>query len=72
MLVLTALLLALQAPDALRLGMLLGLLAHKGLWEILKRRHVAPRMAPPVILKSVRVVKLGKIGVLAFLSPKNV
>ena len=59
--------LALQAPDALRLGMLIGLLAHKGLWEILKRRDVAPRAAPPAILPSVRLVKLAKIGALAFL-----
>jgi protein-S-isoprenylcysteine O-methyltransferase Ste14 len=59
--------LALQAPDALRLGLLLGLLAHKGLWEILKPRDVPARAAPPAILPSVRIVKLGKIGVLAFL-----
>jgi protein-S-isoprenylcysteine O-methyltransferase Ste14 len=58
---------AFQAPDAFRLGMLIGLLAHKGLWEILKRRDIPSTATRPAILSSLRLVKLGKIGALAFL-----
>ena len=54
-----------QAPDALRLAMLLGLAVHKGLWEIMKRRHRAP--GPVAIVPSIRLVKLGKMALLAFL-----
>ena len=57
-------LVALQAPDALRLAMLLGLVAHKGLWEVLKRRD---RAAPRAVAPSIRLVKLGKMAVLTFL-----
>lgn len=42
--------------------MLLGLLAHKGLWEVLRRRDHAPRVVAP----SIRLVKVGKVVTLAF------
>ena len=58
--------LVVQAPDALRLAMLLGLVAHKGLWEVLKRRDGAPRTAP-ALAPSIRLVKLAKMAMLAFL-----
>jgi protein-S-isoprenylcysteine O-methyltransferase Ste14 len=59
--------LALQAPDALRLALLLGLAAHKGLWEVLKRRAGAPPAAAFAVSPNIRLVKLGKMAVLAFL-----
>jgi protein-S-isoprenylcysteine O-methyltransferase Ste14 len=58
---------AIQAPDALRLAMLLGLVAHKALWEILKRSDRPRRSAPPRVTRSLRIVKTGKMAVLAFL-----
>jgi protein-S-isoprenylcysteine O-methyltransferase Ste14 len=58
---------AVQIPDALRLAMLAGLLAHKGLWEILKRRGGSLRPAAPHVSRSVRLVKLGKMALLALL-----
>ena len=58
---------AIQAPDALRLAMLLGLLAHKGLWEILKRRERALRAAPRPAVQPIRLVKPAKVAALAFL-----
>ena len=54
-------------PDALRLAMLLGLVAHKGLWEVLKHRDGAPRAAPWAPSPSVRLVKRAKMAALAFL-----
>jgi protein-S-isoprenylcysteine O-methyltransferase Ste14 len=57
----------LHAPDALRLAMLLGLAAHKGLWEIMKWRARAPRAVPRAVSPSIRLVKLGKMALLAFL-----
>jgi protein-S-isoprenylcysteine O-methyltransferase Ste14 len=57
--------LVVQAPDALRLAMLLGLVAHKGLWEVLKRRDGA---RTPVLAPSIRLVKLAKMAMLAFLA----
>jgi protein-S-isoprenylcysteine O-methyltransferase Ste14 len=58
---------ALQAPDALRLGVLIGLFAHKGLWEVLKRRGGWSMATPPAVRLPVRLVKLAKMGALAFL-----
>ena len=58
---------ALQAPDAVRVAMLLGLAAHKGLWEILKRRDRAPRAVSGAVRPSIRLVKFGKMALLAFL-----
>lgn len=52
----------------LRIFLFLGLLSHKFLWEILKRRSGNPHVshaAPPSIGK--RIVKLGKLGVFLFL-----
>jgi protein-S-isoprenylcysteine O-methyltransferase Ste14 len=46
--------------------MLLGLLAHKGVWEILKR-HDAPPPRAQTLTPAVRLVKLGKMATLAFL-----
>lgn len=63
---------AVQPPDALRLVMLLGLVAHKGLWEILKRRDGARGSAPPSVSRSVRLVKLVKMAVLALLLVQTV
>ena len=53
-------------PDALRIALLLGLVAHKGLWEILKRREGAPESTPSRGAAD-RLVKLVKMAVLAFL-----
>jgi len=53
-------------PDALRIALLLGLAAHKGLWEVLKRREGAPGPAQSGGAGS-RLVKLVKMAVLAFL-----
>lgn len=55
-------------PDALRITLLLGLVAHKGLWEVLKHREGIPRAAPPQSLGAAhQLVKLAKMVVLAFL-----
>jgi protein-S-isoprenylcysteine O-methyltransferase Ste14 len=59
--------LAFQAPDALQLTMLLGLAAHKGLWEVLKRRAGAPPAAALPVSPSNRLVKLAKMALLTFL-----
>ncbi|HEU4370449.1 MAG TPA: isoprenylcysteine carboxylmethyltransferase family protein [Methylomirabilota bacterium] len=54
-----------QLPDLVRLLLFLGLVAHKAVWEILKRADRPERRAAvPVLL---RLVKALKIGVLAFL-----
>jgi protein-S-isoprenylcysteine O-methyltransferase Ste14 len=59
-------LVALQPPDALRLMLLLGLVVHKGVWEVLKRAH-GGRMSRAHVEPVVRVVKSAKLAVLAFL-----
>jgi protein-S-isoprenylcysteine O-methyltransferase Ste14 len=59
--------LAFQAPDALQLTMLLGLAAHKGLWEVLKRRAGAAQAAALPASPSNRLVKLAKMALLTFL-----
>lgn len=53
---------------ALRVILFLGLVAHKLLWELLKRRGNAPKpkQRPPVSLFK-RLVKLGKLGYLVFI-----
>jgi protein-S-isoprenylcysteine O-methyltransferase Ste14 len=55
--------------DPLRLFLLLGLVAHKGVWEVLKRRQSTPRpsSAPAVVL-----IKLAKIAILAGLCVQTV
>jgi protein-S-isoprenylcysteine O-methyltransferase Ste14 len=55
-----------HAPDALQLALLLGLVAHKGLWEALKHRR-APSARARRVRGSVRLLKLAKIGTLVFL-----
>jgi protein-S-isoprenylcysteine O-methyltransferase Ste14 len=57
---------AVHAPDAFRLAMLLGLVAHKGLWEVLKHRG-APPSGPHAVPRAVRLLKLAKITTLLFL-----
>jgi protein-S-isoprenylcysteine O-methyltransferase Ste14 len=54
------------APDALRVIMLLGLVAHKALWETLKRRQRVPGRAQP-LGPAGRLIKLAKMAALAFL-----
>jgi len=58
---------ALHAPDALRVLLLLGLAAHKGLWEVLKRRAGAPPAMALPVSPDIRLIKLAKVAVLAFL-----
>jgi protein-S-isoprenylcysteine O-methyltransferase Ste14 len=53
------------APDAVRLILLVGLAAHKGLWEILKRRDGNRRGARPASAPAIRLVKAAKLAVLA-------
>jgi protein-S-isoprenylcysteine O-methyltransferase Ste14 len=48
--------------DSFRLFLLLGLVAHKGVWEVLKRRQSAPR---PSSTPAVVLTKLAKIAMLA-------
>jgi protein-S-isoprenylcysteine O-methyltransferase Ste14 len=58
---------AFHAPDALRVLLLLGLAAHKGLWEVLKRRAGAPQAMALPVSPDIRLIKLAKVAVLAFL-----
>ena len=54
--------------DPLRLFVLLGLVLHKGVWEVLKRRQTTPRPSPtPAFL-----IKLAKITMLAGLCVQTV
>ena len=54
--------------DPLRLFVLLGLVLHKGVWEVLKRRQTTPRPSPtPAFL-----IKLAKITILAGLCVQTV
>src|ERR1700686_1634650 len=55
--------------DPLRLFLLLGLVAHKGVWEVLKRRQSAPR---PSSTPAVVLIKLAKIAILAGLCVQTV
>jgi protein-S-isoprenylcysteine O-methyltransferase Ste14 len=59
-------LVAFSPPDALRLLLLLGLVVHKGVWEVLKRAR-GERMSRARVEPFVRVVKSAKMAVLAFL-----
>jgi protein-S-isoprenylcysteine O-methyltransferase Ste14 len=49
--------------DPLRLYLLAGLLAHKAVWEVLKRRSPAPPAPAATTLKT-RIVKTAKVGIL--------
>lgn len=53
-------------PTALRLVLFLGLVGHKFLWEVLKRRDRRPRPGPTPPRR--RIVKLAKGGLLAFVT----
>jgi protein-S-isoprenylcysteine O-methyltransferase Ste14 len=55
--------------DPLRLFLLLGLVLHKGVWEVLKRRHSTPR---PSSTPAVVFIKLAKIAMLAGLCAQTV
>jgi protein-S-isoprenylcysteine O-methyltransferase Ste14 len=55
--------------DPLRLFLLLGLVLHKGVWEVLKRRQNAPR---PSSTPAVVLIKLAKIVMLAGLCAQTV
>jgi len=60
--------------DPFRLFLLLGLVAHKGVWEVLKRRQSAPRPSPTPALVLIKLVliKLAKIAILAGLCVQTV
>jgi protein-S-isoprenylcysteine O-methyltransferase Ste14 len=55
--------------DPLRLFLLLGLVLHKGVWEILKRRQSTPR---PSSTPAMVFIKLAKIAMLAGLCAQTV
>ena len=62
----------LVAPDLLRVMLLVGLIAHKLLWEVLKRSHGAPAAPSRSRHGSTVAVKLVKMFVLAFLVVQTV
>jgi protein-S-isoprenylcysteine O-methyltransferase Ste14 len=47
-----------------RIYLVAGLIAHKALWEILKRRSADPNIVPPSLPLSTRLVKLLKLTIL--------
>jgi protein-S-isoprenylcysteine O-methyltransferase Ste14 len=55
--------------DPLRLFLLLGLVLHKGVWEVLKRRQTTPRPSPT---RAVVLIKLAKITMLVGLCAQTV
>jgi protein-S-isoprenylcysteine O-methyltransferase Ste14 len=55
--------------EPLRLFLLLGLVLHKGVWEVLKRRQSTPR---PISTPTVVLIKLAKIAILAGLCVQTV
>jgi len=58
--------------DPLRLFLLLGLVAHKGVWEFLKRRDHVDRTPRPSSTPAVVLIKFAKIAILAGLCVQTV
>jgi protein-S-isoprenylcysteine O-methyltransferase Ste14 len=58
--------------DPLRLFLLLGLVAHKGVWEFLKRRDHVDRTPRPSPTPAVVLIKFAKITMLAGLCAQTV
>jgi protein-S-isoprenylcysteine O-methyltransferase Ste14 len=58
--------------DAFRLFLLLGLVVHKGVWEVLKRRDHFHSMPRPRSTPALVVIKLAKITMLAGLCVQTV
>ena len=58
--------------DPLRLFLLLGLVLHKGVWEVLKRRDHLQSMPRSRLTSAVAVIKLVKIAILAGLCVQTV
>jgi protein-S-isoprenylcysteine O-methyltransferase Ste14 len=58
--------------DPLRLFLLLGLVLHKGVWEVLKRRDHLQSMPRSRLTPAVAVIKLAKIAILAGLCVQTV
>jgi protein-S-isoprenylcysteine O-methyltransferase Ste14 len=50
-----------------RLALFLGLMVHKTLWEVLKRRNSNPRLPQPSLKRHARLLKTVKVGALLFL-----
>jgi len=58
--------------DPLRLFLLLGLVLHKGVWEVLERREHLQSMPRSRLTSAVAVIKLAKIAILAGLCVQTV
>jgi protein-S-isoprenylcysteine O-methyltransferase Ste14 len=58
--------------DPLRLFLLLGLVLHKGVWEVLKRHDYVDRRPRPRLTPAVAVIKTAKIAMLVGLCAQTV